>query len=467
MLERFRSTLLSDLFQWLRGGGKREVLGWLAYARYLGLLLPLGVVAFVALVWYVDPLPPKRAYLGTGQPGTSQHAISERFRQVFERHGVELVLVETGGVHHNLRSLREAASPVNASFATAGSVLSGQYPSLVSLGSVQFAPMWLFYRGAAFPGDNPVPDTMTRKIAIGAEGTSTRQLLERLARISGEPLEKRENFYEYPHAEAADKLVKGELDGMFIVDGIDSPIVQKLLGTPGIQMFDFNLVDAYSKRLPFLDKVVVPRSSIDIKRDYPAKDIDLLASSVTLVVEKDVHPTIQWLFLIAAREIGGQRGTFFSKPGEFPAYMDPSVPLSPVAKRFYQGSLPALYDYLPLWLSVIVDRVWVIVLAVFGLVMPIINKFFNLRVAPSVKHLEDGFQDLREIDEAAAVATSPAEMEALLRELTELDARLRETWFDGGDVRKYYGFIGNSGTVRRRIEDRLKTLAAAPGAGAA
>ena len=461
MLERYRSTLISDVVEWLRGGGKREVLGWLAYVRYLGMILPLGVLALIALVWYVDPLPPKRAYLGTGQPGTSQHAISERFRQVFERHGIELVLVETGGVHHNLRSLKEAASPVNASFATAGSVMPGQYPTLVSLGSVQFAPMWLFYRGEAFPGDNPVPETMTRKIAIGAEGTSTRQLLERLAQISGEPLVKRDNFYEYPHAEAADKLVKGELDGMFIVDGIDSPIVQKLLGTAGIRMFDFNLVDAYAKRLPFLDKVVVPRASIDIKQDYPARDIDLLASSVTLLVEKDVHPTIQWLFLIAAREIGGQRGTFFSKPGEFPAYTDPSVPLSPVAKRFYQGSLPALHDYLPLWLSVIVDRVWVIVLAVFGLVMPIVNKFLNLRTAPSVKHLEDGFQDLRDIDEGAAAATTAADLKRYLAELDDLDARMRETWFDGSDVRKYFGYTGNTGTVRRRIEERLKALGAA------
>ena len=463
MLERYRSTLISDLFEWLRGGWKREVLGWLAYARYLGIMLPLSATALIALVWYVDPLPPKRAYLGTGQPGTSQHAISERFRQVFERHGIELVLVETGGVHHNLRSLKEAASPVNASFSTAGSVLPGQYPTLVSLGSVQFAPMWLFYRGEAFPRDNPVPDTLTRRIAIGAQGTSTRQLLERIAQISGEPLAKRDNFFEYPHAEAADKLLKGELDGMFIVDGIDSPIVQKLLASPGIQMFDFNLVDAYSKRLPFLDKVVVPRASIDIQRDYPPRDIDLLASSVTLVVEKDVHPTIQWLFLIAAREIGGQRGTFFSKPGQFPAYMDPSVPVSSVAKRFYGGSLPALYEYLPLWLAVIVDRVWVIVLAVFGLVMPILNKVSKLRTAPSGKHLEDGFGDLRDIDERGVEATSPADARKYLAELDELDARMRETWFDGGDVRSYFSFRSNSGTVRRRIEERLKALEAGAG----
>ena len=461
MLERKRSTVLSDVVEWLRGGGRREVLGWLSYARYLGVILPMGAVAFIALVWYVDPLPPKRAYLGTGQPGTSQHAISERFRQVFERHGIELVLVETGGVHHNLRSLKEAASPVNASFATAGSVLPGQYPTLVSLGSVQFAPMWLFYRGEAFPRDNPVPDTMTRKIAIGAQGTNTRQLLERIAEISGEPLALRDNFFEYPHAEAKDRLIKGELDGMFIVDGIDSPIVKELLATPGIQMFDFNLVDAYTKRLPFLDKVVVPRASIDIRRDYPPRDIDLLASSVTLVVEQDVHPTIQWLFLIAAREIGGQRGTFFSKPGQFPAYMDPSVPMSPVAKRFYSGSLPALYEYLPLWLAVIVDRVWIIVLSVFGLVMPILNKFGNLRAAPSAKHLDDGYEELRTIEERCVGATCPSDAQKYLAELDELDARMRATWFDSDN--SYFSFQGNSRTVRRHIEERLKALEAGSG----
>jgi len=455
---RKRSTVLSDLAEWLRGGGKREVLSWFTYARYLGLLLPLGVIAFIAVIWHIEPNAPNRAYLGTGQPGTSQHEISKRLKAIFARHGFELVLVETAGVHDNLKSLKEAASPVNASFAHAGSVLPDQYPTLVSLGSLQFSPVWLFYRGKPFSSDNAVPEASERRFAIGGKGTGTRTLLEQLVRISGGSLEGRTNLFEYPHAEAAEKLLKGELDAVFIIDGIDSPTVRKLLADPAIQMFDFNLVDAYAKRLPFLDKVVVPRASVDIRRDYPPRDTDLLASSLTLLVEKDLHPTLQWLFLIAAREIGAERGSFFAKAGQFPAYLDPAVPLSPVAKRFYAGSMPALHDYLPLWLAVIVDRVWVIVVAFFGLLLPILNKFSALRTAPSVKHLEDGFQDLREIDEAAAAATTRAEAESLLKELDALDDRLRGTWFDGGDIRKHYGFQGNSATVRRRIEDKIKAL---------
>jgi len=62
------------------------------------------------------------------------------------------------------------------------------------------------------------------------------------------------------------------------------------------------------------------------------------------------------------------------------------------------------------------------------------------------------------IDEAAAAATTRAEAETLLKELDALDDRLRGTWFDGGDIRKHYGFQGNSATVRRRIEDKIKAL---------
>jgi hypothetical protein len=45
---------------------------------------------------------------------------------------------------------------------------------------------------------------------------------------------------------------------MFLIDSIDSPLIQSLIADPEIHIFDFKLADAYTKRLPFLEKLVIP-----------------------------------------------------------------------------------------------------------------------------------------------------------------------------------------------------------------
>ncbi len=62
-----------------------------------------------------------------------------------------------------------------------------------------------------------------------------------------------------------------------------------------------------------------------MKDVFPPKDVSLLASTVTLVVERDTHPALQWLFLRAAESISQDRTEFFSKPNHFPEYVDRNV----------------------------------------------------------------------------------------------------------------------------------------------
>lgn len=93
-----------------------------------------------------------------------------------------------------------------------------------------------------------------------------------------------------------------------------------MLEVPGVNIFNFNLIDAYVKNLQFLEKVSIPRGALNIQNIFPPQNTEMLASSITLLVERSTHPVHQWLFLMAARtSISDERNQFFARPGFFPA----------------------------------------------------------------------------------------------------------------------------------------------------
>ena len=274
-----------DFFHYFRQDFGRELSGWSYIIRYYGMLTPLLALGLIALFIYVDPIPPKKAYIATGQAGSSYQMLSEKFAEYFARHGFELVLVETPGLDQGFEKLHDDKSPVNATFLTAGSVQGSDFPDLVSLGSVQFSPLWLFYRGPVLSGPTAVDQLLEMRAAVGMPGTNTHNILKKLLELHGITYQKRPNYFELPHKDAADEFIKGNIDAMFVVDGIDAPTVQKMLAVPGVNIFDFNLIDAYIKNLQFLEKVSIPRGALNIQNIFPPQNTELLASSITLLVE--------------------------------------------------------------------------------------------------------------------------------------------------------------------------------------
>ena len=51
----------------------------------------------------------------------------------------------------------------------------------------------------------------------------------------------------------------------------ESLMVQMLLQTPGIRLFDFAQAEAYARRFPFLSAVTLPRGVVDLAQ-RPAAD---------------------------------------------------------------------------------------------------------------------------------------------------------------------------------------------------
>lgn len=322
--------------RYIRRYADREAFSWIRVVRYYALLMPFIVLGLVAIFLYIMPSTPKNAYLAVGQAGSSYSLLAQKFQNVFEEHGLKLQLIETGGLVGGLRDLNDPKSKVNASFLTAGSANADDFPNLVSLGSIQYTPMWIFYRGKTLDIDDPMEYFAYKKIGIGSEESVSNKIFHKVLELNHKPSTiNKLSFSELPHMETAKMLQAGKLDAVFIVDSYQAPVVQLLLNDPNIKIMDMKLADAYVKQFPFLEKLTIPKGALNIEHVIPRQEVTLLGTTTNLLIEKDTHPAIQWAFMLAASEVGRFTSDFFSKPGTFPKYIDLNFPLSPIAKRYY------------------------------------------------------------------------------------------------------------------------------------
>ena len=436
----------------------KEVGGWFKIIRFLGVMGFVALAALSALAIYVDPFPPGTTVLATGQEGSSYRNISEAFQKTFQSHGIHLKLVPTTGLGDGLKGLDSDASEVSAGFLTAGVVSARQHPELISLGSIQYAPLWFFYKGDTVTTDEPFEYFSNKKVAIGPAQNSTNSIYRMLYALNQNTPPNAANLVELPNKEAAEQLIAGNIDAAFIVDNYESETIQRLLKGKDIKIMNFALADAYLKLLPFLQKLVVPKGSINLESVYPREDTTILATTTTLLVERRTHAAIQWAYLIAAKEIASRSGTFFAKAGHFPKNLEQSFPLSPVAKRFYEQGVPEVFSYFPLWLASVIDRIWMYVLSLFIVVYSAYKLLTAVRLFPSEFLMNNMFMSLRELDEAVAKATTKEQIQNIADALRIYEKEISENWLVEKNSRFYFNLKNALSGVKRDTQEKLNAL---------
>ena len=347
---------------------------FILFMREAWILLSLLFVGLAITWWFIDPPPPKHVILATGSVGGEYQALGEKYAEFFAKKHITLELLPTNGAQENINHLVDRKDPVQAAFVQAGVASSKGAAGVQSLGSIGYEPIWFFYRGPVVKETDfeelhgRLKYFVNAKISVGIEGSGTHAQAMHVLEASG--LVGGPKFVYLPGAKAVEALQKGEVDGVFIADGIESKNVQMLLNDPSLHLVNVKRAGAYAHALPFLHVVKVPEGGFNLIRNFPSKDINLLATTTQLLIDDRMHPAIQFLFLEAAKEINGQ-ASFFAERGEFPSFKNSSFPESPVAVHFEEKGAPLLMDYLPFWLAELVNRLFVVLLPFCAFAYPI------------------------------------------------------------------------------------------------
>lgn len=449
-------TQVEHLKRYLKIFFQKEKKGWLKILLFYNIYIPIGILCIIGLAIYINPLPPKTAYLAIGQDGSSYQRISNNFEEFFKKNNIKLELISTNGLGEGLKGLQAIESNINASFLTVGFASGKDYPDLVSLGSVQFSPIWIFYKGSEIQTNDPFHYFSNKKISIGLPGEATNTLYRKLSQISDvHPVK---NVIELSHKDGAHALQEGKIDALFIVDGIQSETVKGLLKDTKIKIMNFSLADAYIKKLPLLQKLTIPKGSRSIEKVEPPHDITILASTTNLLVEKDTHRAIQWAFLLAAKENNRDSNVFFSSPGFFPKDIDRSFQLSPIAERFYKNGIPTIFSYMPIWVASLLDSMWIYILALIAVIFPVIRLIEAARLYPSEGLMNKAFMNLRILDEAINKATSKKEIDEILQEIQRCEENILVLYLYGKNSRFYFNLKNALAGVKRDAQASLISL---------
>ena len=222
--------------------------------------------------------------------------------------------------------------------------------------------------------------------------------------------------------------------------------------------FNFEYAKALAKKLPYLEVVEIPKGSLDLKNLRPPKDISMLSSTVSLLVEKDMHPAVQYLFLLGAEKISNNVDQFFAKPDLFPAYLDHNIPLSPVANRFYEKGAPALKDSLPLWLSSYLDRIWILLIGALAVIYPMFKLFPSYRHTRAAMLISDAYQEILEIEQQADSCESLEILQKMIDRLEEMNADSRRISISSDDINRLYSMKSALNMVHAQLLDKKSKL---------
>src|SRR5258706_1932079 len=162
-----------------------------------GPLIVLGVLLLWGAYVLLDPAPPKRVVLATGPEQGAYAEFGKRYAEELKRYGIQVELRQTVGSRENLRLLREGKRDVDIAFVQGGSSEMQRTPEqeandlpVVSLGSMFYEPVWIFYREGSAKKVNregiigDLSQLRGLRVDVGARGSGTPGMMTQLFRAN-------------------------------------------------------------------------------------------------------------------------------------------------------------------------------------------------------------------------------------------------------------------------------------------
>lgn len=397
---------------------------WTAIRAFLWVyaLVALVVIAALAFAWrFVAPPPPREVVVATAAPGGAYHAAAEAWARLLAREGITLRLRPTEGSIENLRLLSADPPEVDIALVQGGVGGEAEYPGLESLGAVFYEPLWVFVRGRQ--PDLRVAELRGLRIAIGPEGSGTRALALRLLaanRIGPDDTV----LLPLAGMAAAEALVEGRADAAVFVSARPTAAITHLLRVPEVTLVDFGpRADAYVAAFPYLTRVVLPAGAIDLAEDLPSENVVMVAPMAEVVAHAAIHPQIVALLMEAFTETHRGR-QLFAPAGRFPSADPTDWPLNADAARYLRHGPGFLKRYLPFWVAVWIERMWVLIIPLLTIAIPL------SRIAPPLwrwqidRKVYRWYRHVKRLETALKEARTEEERHRALAELDALQERV-------------------------------------------
>lgn len=424
---------------------------------YDGLRLWVPVIAIAALGFvvafrYVEPAPPRRLVMATGSASGAYQAYGQRFRVELARAGIELELRSTAGSIENLELL--AQGDVDVAFVQGGTVPeaaaggSEGHAGIAGIASLYYEPLWIFLR-KGLPIER-LADLAGHRVQVGPEGSGTRAVALTLLAANGVTAGN-STLGALPTGQAADALLAGQDDALFMVAGVQSETLRRLLAEEGhsIRLLDVAHHEAYVRNFHYLSALVLPEGALDLGQDLPNRDVHLLAPTAALVGRDGLHEAFPALFIEAARAIF-THGGLFEAEGEFPSPRGLELPLSKAAEQYFRDGPSFLYRVLPFGVAAVVDRLKILLLPLITLLFPLFKftpPLYRWRIRSKIYRW---YKQIRQVDHRIAAAAPGSDLAPLVAELLAVQREVEAVRVPASFMGEYYTLCAHLDWVLQR-----------------
>ena len=429
--------------------------GELSVSRLLLMVVPALLLLAGGLWWastLIQPPPQKVVVISTGGEAGGYHAFGKLYEQHLKAAGIKVQLQTSAGSLENLKRLRDPKSGVSAAFLQGGIAGKDNTAGLVSVGRMFNEPMWIFYKSAQTI--DRLGQLKGLKIAVGSEGSGTRQLAVTLlaaANVSGDNA----TLLPITNQPAIDALMSGQADAAMLTLAPEAPLLRALLLDQSIKLMSLSQANALSRIYPYLTRVTLPQGVIDLEKNIPAQDVELVAPVAALVAREDLHPALVEQLAQAAHAIHSG-ANLLTKAGEFPRTVDPEFQMSPDAERFYKNGKPFLERYVPFWMANFLQRLILMLIPLATIALPLMRGVPALVKWRVQRKLTYWYQRLERLEAGIGkrvTADGPTALEQS-RELAAITDGVSAFKVPRAYAEQYFNLRGHIELVRSRLGNR-------------
>jgi TRAP-type uncharacterized transport system substrate-binding protein len=341
----------------------------------ISVIVIIGLALSTAIFMYMEAAPPDTLTIASGPDGSIFQKTAEKYKVILAKNGVTLKIIPSEGSPDNFKKLSDPKIDVDIGFVLGGQVNGTNTDNLVSLGSISYQPLMIFYRGAT---KNLLSDFKGMRLYTGPKGSGTDSLARTLLEANGIKPDGNTILVNTLAGNPEQALLKNHVDAIFLM-GETTPLelMRHLVHTPEIHIFNFTQADGYTRRINYLNKLEIPKGSLDLGQDIPSENLYLVGPTVELIARDSLHPALSDLLLEAAREVHGAASPF-KKRGEFPAPLEHEFRISEDASRYYESGKSFLYRTFPFWAASLITRSLTIIVPLALFVIP------ALQLVPSI-----------------------------------------------------------------------------------
>jgi TRAP-type uncharacterized transport system substrate-binding protein len=424
--------------------------GWLR-DPVLRIWIAVAVVVIVAAsaAWSLLPPPlPQVVRLGTGQAGGYYERFGEELRKEVAEHGVELETVTTAGSMANIHLLLDGK--IDIALVQSGNLNDAQAAQLLSIASVFYEPVLVVERS-----EWDSYHIAGGRIAIGAPGSGgnalVRRLLEDQGIRDGEP--PGTQFVEIAGEAAVNALQSGEVDSAVFVTSFDAPWVRTLFADSDLRVTDFALAEAFSRHDRFLRRLIIPAGLVDLRYELPPKDLQIVATTASLVIRPDAHKALIPLFIESSRQQLSQGG-LLAAPGEFPSAHGVEAPLADEALQYFQRGPSFFYRWLPISYASTATRLAIVLIPLLTLMYPLFRLAGPAYRWVTERRIYRWYRVLGRIERRMDAGDSAASLDSIQEELDRVDEQIRHMHVPN----KYGSNLFSLRMHQKLLQDRLASL---------